>query len=63
MSNRFFSGPHDERSILRQLKVLVAILVLSNVALGVFGEARSGYPDVEWRELLKVIPSNLWNTN
>jgi hypothetical protein len=37
MSNRVFSGPRDERSILRQLKILVAILVLSNVALGVFG--------------------------
>jgi hypothetical protein len=37
MTNDGVSARSNERSILRQLKVLVAILVLSNIALGVFG--------------------------
>jgi len=37
MPNRVFSGPDNELSILRQLKVLVVVLILSNIALGFLG--------------------------
>jgi Four helix bundle sensory module for signal transduction len=37
MSNRFFSEPDHEKSMLRQLKIIIVVLVLSNIALGGFG--------------------------
>jgi chemoreceptor-like protein with four helix bundle sensory module len=37
MPNHVLGRPGDEGSILRQLKVLVILLLLSNIALGVFG--------------------------
>ncbi len=37
MSNHIFGGREQEISILRQLKILVAVLIISNIALGVFG--------------------------
>src|ERR1700730_5384418 len=36
MSNRVFSEPEHEKSLLRQLKIVIALLVLSNIALGGF---------------------------
>jgi hypothetical protein len=36
MFNRVFSEPEHEKSMLRQLKVIVVVLVLSNIALGGF---------------------------
>jgi chemoreceptor-like protein with four helix bundle sensory module len=36
MNNRIFSGRDEETSTLRQLKILVAVLIISNVALGIF---------------------------
>jgi Four helix bundle sensory module for signal transduction len=37
MSNRVFSEPEHEKSIVRQLKIIIVVLVLSNIALGGFG--------------------------
>ena len=37
MSNRVFSEPEHEKSMLRQLKIIIVVLVLSNIALGCFG--------------------------
>jgi hypothetical protein len=38
MPNRVLSGPADDQtSILRQLKILVIVLILSNIGLGIFG--------------------------
>jgi len=34
---RIFAGPDNELSILRQLKILVVVLIISNIALGIFG--------------------------
>jgi hypothetical protein len=37
MFDRIFSEPEHEKSMLRQLKIIIVVLVLSNIALGGFG--------------------------
>lgn len=37
MPNRIFATPESEAIVLRQLKLLIAILILSNIGLGFFG--------------------------